>query len=99
MAERVDRRKRYSDEQRRVVLADIARLGVRGAGREHGIPSGTVARWKAQVAALAAALARNKVSHQLVTVQGAGHGLSGGDPKEREKAHQLAVDFVKLYVK
>lgn len=60
MAERVDRRKRYSDEQRRAVLADVARLGVRGAGREHGVPSGTVARWKAQVAALAAALARSE---------------------------------------
>jgi putative transposase len=60
MAERVDRRKRYSDERRRTVLADVARLGVRGAGREHGVPSGTVARWKAQVAALAAALAQSE---------------------------------------
>ena len=49
---------------------------------------------------MAAALARNKVSHQLVTVQGAGHALSrGGDPKEKEKAHQRALDFVKLYLK
>ena len=47
---------------------------------------------------MAAALAGNKVSHQLVTVQGAGHGLSGGDPKEREKAHQQALDFVKRYL-
>ena len=60
MAERVDRRKRYSDERWLAVLADVARLGVRGAGREHGIPPGTVARWKAQVAALAAALARSE---------------------------------------
>lgn len=62
MAERVERRKRYSDEQRRVVLADVARLGVRGAGREHGVAPGTVVRWKAQVAALAAALARSERS-------------------------------------
>ena len=47
---------------------------------------------------MAAALARDKVSHQLVTVQGAGHGLSGGDPKERVKAHQRALDFVKRYL-
>ncbi len=48
---------------------------------------------------MAAALAGNKVSHQLVAVQGAGHGLSGGDPKEREKAHQQVLDFVKRYLK
>ena len=49
---------------------------------------------------MAEALARNKVSHQLVTVQGAGHVFySGGDPKEKEKAHQRALDFVKLYLK
>ena len=47
---------------------------------------------------MAAALAGNEVSHQLITVQGAGHGLSGGDPKEREKAHRQALDFVKRYL-
>ena len=47
---------------------------------------------------MAAALAENKISHELVAVQGAGHGLSGGDPKEREKAHEQALDFVKRYL-
>lgn len=46
-------------------------------------------------AAVAKELARNKVVHELVTVPGAGHGLSGGDKKLVEAAHAKALAFLR----
>jgi dipeptidyl aminopeptidase/acylaminoacyl peptidase len=48
---------------------------------------------------MAKELARNKVTHELVTVQGAGHGLSGGDKKAVEEAHEKALAFIRMYLK
>src|SRR5262249_2010335 len=50
-------------------------------------------------AAMAKELARQKVPHELVTVRGAGHGLSGGDAKLVEEAHQRALAFIRTHLK
>ncbi len=50
-------------------------------------------------AAMAKELARHKVSHELVTVRGAGHGLSGGDPKAVAEAHRKALAFIRRHLK
>jgi len=49
-------------------------------------------------AAMAKALARHKVPHELVTVKGAGHGLAGGDKKLVEEAHDKAVAFIRSHL-
>jgi hypothetical protein len=41
-------------------------------------------------AAMAQELGRQKVPHELITVRGAGHGLSGGDKKLVAEAHEKA---------
>jgi acetyl esterase/lipase len=47
---------------------------------------------------MAQELARHKVPHELITVQGAGHGLSEGDPQLVQQAHQKAVDFIRRHL-
>src|SRR5207244_5136787 len=49
--------------------------------------------------AMARELARHKVPHELVTVPGAGHGLSGGDKKIVADAHAKALDFIRTWMK
>jgi fermentation-respiration switch protein FrsA (DUF1100 family) len=44
-------------------------------------------------------LARHKVEHELITVRGAGHGLSGGDKKLVADANQRALEFIKKHLK
>lgn len=39
-----------------------------------------------------------KVSHRLVTVPDAGHGLAGGDRKRIEAAHQQALKFIRSHL-
>lgn len=48
-----------------------------------------------QSEAMAKALAARKLPHELVTVPGAGHGLSGGDSKQAAAAHQRALTFIR----
>jgi acetyl esterase/lipase len=48
---------------------------------------------------MAKELARHKVPHELVTVKGAGHGLSGGDPKLVADAHARALAFIREHMK
>src|SRR5262249_44724864 len=43
---------------------------------------------------MAKEMTRHKVSHELVTVPGAGHGLAGGDKKLVESAHEKALAFI-----
>jgi acetyl esterase/lipase len=50
-------------------------------------------------AAMAKELTRHKVAHELVTVKGAGHGLSGGDKKLVAAAHELALAFIRRHLK
>jgi acetyl esterase/lipase len=45
-------------------------------------------------AAMARELARLKLPHELITVQGAGHGLGGGDKKKVADAHRRALAFI-----
>jgi acetyl esterase/lipase len=52
-----------------------------------------------QSAALAKELARHKVEHELVTVRGAGHGLSGGDRKRVKEANEKALEFIRRQLK
>jgi acetyl esterase/lipase len=52
-----------------------------------------------QSAAMAKELARHKVPHELITVQGAGHGLSGGDKKAVADAHARALEFLREHLK
>ena len=52
-----------------------------------------------QSAAMAKALAAKKLPHELVTVPGAGHGLSGGDPKLVSQAHAKALAFIRQHLK
>jgi acetyl esterase/lipase len=44
---------------------------------------------------MARELARHGVPHELVTVRGAGHGLSGGNPAEVEKAYERSHEFIR----
>ena len=50
-------------------------------------------------AAMAKELARHKVTHELVTVTGAGHGLSGGDKKAVAEANEKAITFIRQHLK
>ncbi len=50
-------------------------------------------------AAMAKELARQKVPHELVTVRGAGHGLSGGPPREVAEARKKALGFILRHLK
>ncbi len=47
---------------------------------------------------MAKELAKNKVVHELVTVRGAGHGLSGGDKKLVDDANDRAVKFIRTHL-
>jgi dipeptidyl aminopeptidase/acylaminoacyl peptidase len=47
---------------------------------------------------MAKELARHKVAHELITVPGAGHGLSGGDRKRVADAHERALAFIRKYL-
>jgi acetyl esterase/lipase len=49
-------------------------------------------------AAMAKELSAHKVSHELVTVPGAGHGLSGGDAKLVAAAHAKALAFIRAHL-
>jgi len=49
-------------------------------------------------AEMAKELARHKVPHELVTVEGAGHGLAGGDAKLVADAHVRALAFIRKYL-
>ena len=44
-------------------------------------------------------LTRHKVAHELVTVKGAGHGLSGADKKQVDDANQKAAAFIRDHLK
>jgi acetyl esterase/lipase len=49
-------------------------------------------------AEMAKELAKQKVVHELVTVEGAGHGLSGGDKKKVDEANEKALAFIRKYL-
>jgi acetyl esterase/lipase len=44
---------------------------------------------------MAKELVRHKVTHELITVPGSGHGLAGGDPKLVADAHERALAFIR----
>jgi acetyl esterase/lipase len=50
-------------------------------------------------AAMARELARLKAPHELITVEGAGHGLGRGDKKKVADAHQRALAFIRNHLK
>ena len=50
-------------------------------------------------AAMAKEFERHKVEHRLISVPGAGHGLSGGDRKLVAEAHEAALDFIRRRLK
>jgi acetyl esterase/lipase len=50
-------------------------------------------------AAMAQELGRHKVPHELVTVRGAGHGLSGGDKNLVAEAHEKALAFIRTHLR
>jgi acetyl esterase/lipase len=52
-----------------------------------------------QSAAMAKELARRKVPHELLRVEGAGHGLGGGDRKLVDEAHEKALAFIRQHLK
>jgi len=49
-------------------------------------------------AAMSKELNRHKVPHELVTVKGAGHGLSGGEKKLVDEAHEKALKFIQAHL-
>src|SRR5262249_48645055 len=53
----------------------------------------------AQSAAVAKELARHQVAHELVTVEGAGHGVSGVDRKVADGAYDKALAFIRAHLK
>jgi acetyl esterase/lipase len=52
-----------------------------------------------QSVAMAKELGRRGISHDLVTVPRAGHGLAGGDPKLVDAAHEKALAFIREHLK
>jgi acetyl esterase/lipase len=48
---------------------------------------------------MAKEFARHQVPHELVTVKGAGHGLSGGDKQQVQAAHERALAFIRKHLK
>jgi len=48
---------------------------------------------------MAKEFARMKVPYELVTVKGAGHGLSGGDKQQVAEAHEKALAFIRQRLK
>ena len=50
-----------------------------------------------QSADMAAKLAAAGVEHKLITVPGAGHGISGIDPAEFQRINRQALDFIKAH--
>jgi acetyl esterase/lipase len=52
-----------------------------------------------QSAAMARVLKEKGLPHELVTVEGAGHGLSGGDAKQVNAAHAKALEFIREHLK
>lgn len=50
-------------------------------------------------AEMARELTRQKLRHELITVEGAGHGLAGGDKKKAEEAHARALAFIREQLK
>jgi hypothetical protein len=48
---------------------------------------------------MAKELEKHRVAHELVTVPGAGHGLSGGDKKLVEEAREKARAFIREKLK
>ena len=49
-------------------------------------------------AAMDKELTRQKVTHELITVKGAGHGLSGGDKKLVDEANDKAEVFIRQHL-
>jgi len=47
---------------------------------------------------MAVELERLKVPHELVTVEGAGHGLAGGEPPMVQAAHERAAQFIREHL-
>ena len=52
-----------------------------------------------QSAALARVLSEKRLPHELVTVEGAVHGLAGGDAKLVSAAHAKALEFIRKHLK
>jgi acetyl esterase/lipase len=50
-------------------------------------------------AAMDRELTRRKVVHELITVRGAGHGLSGGDRTAVAQAHERALAFIRKHLR
>jgi dipeptidyl aminopeptidase/acylaminoacyl peptidase len=50
-------------------------------------------------AAMDRELTRRRLSHELITVAGAGHGLAGCDPHRVAEAHRRARDFIREHLK
>jgi len=46
-------RRRFTEQQKRVIVADVASLGVCGAAKKHGVSQSNVSRWSRQFAQLA----------------------------------------------
>jgi hypothetical protein len=44
-------------------------------------------------------LARHRVPHELITVEGAGHGLAGGDRKRVAEAQERALAFIRKHLR
>jgi acetyl esterase/lipase len=47
---------------------------------------------------MAEELARHGVRHELITVEGGGHGLGGGDPEDISRARARALAFIRNYL-
>ena len=48
-----------------------------------------------QSIAMAAELKRHGVDHELITIEGGGHSLWGGDRQQIEKAFQRSVEYIR----
>jgi len=48
---------------------------------------------------MAARLAEAEVEHELVTLEGAGHGLAGAKPEEADSAETRAAAFLQAHLR
>ncbi|MEA3400894.1 MAG: alpha/beta hydrolase [Armatimonadota bacterium] len=62
----------------------------------HGTEDRTVPYSQAQI--LAQRLEEAGVPLELITIEGGGHGLKGGDPREIRQAHERAYQFVRAHL-
>ncbi|GEM_PF-139078 len=78
-------RRRYTNDERERILGDVARLGVCGAARRHGVPQSCVSRWRAEAAGRGMAPTGAKAARAAKS--GVKAAPKGREPARASEAH------------